>query len=108
VSIDAAGRLGNGPGGGVIVILTTLKVPKTGGIPTTKASVLRWLKNEGDLVQVGEAVVELETEKVSYELESPIAGVLLKIIARKSVQVPVGGPLCHIGQPGDPVPAEKE
>ena len=87
-----------------IVILTTLKVPKTGGIPTTKASVLRWLKSEGDLVEVGEAIVELETEKVSYELESPIAGVLLKIVARESVQVPVGGPLCHIGQPGDVVP----
>ena len=107
------GRLGSGHDGGGIFILTTLKVPKTGGIPTTKASVLRWLKNEGDLVQMGEAVVELETEKVSYELESPIAGVLLKIVAGESVQVPVGGPLCHIGQPGDlilrdPVPAEKE
>jgi pyruvate/2-oxoglutarate dehydrogenase complex dihydrolipoamide acyltransferase (E2) component len=94
-------------------ILTTLKVPKTGGIPTTKASVLRWLKNEGDFVHVGEAVVELETEKVSYELESPIAGVLLKIVAEDSAQVPVGGTLCHIGQPGDvvrveSVPAEKE
>ncbi|HYW39184.1 MAG TPA: lipoyl domain-containing protein [Terriglobales bacterium] len=76
-----------------------MKVPKTGGIPTTKASVLRWHKHEGDLVQVGEAVVELETEKVSYELESPIAGVLLKIVAGESVQVPVGGPLCHIGHP---------
>jgi pyruvate dehydrogenase E2 component (dihydrolipoamide acetyltransferase) len=82
-------------------ILTTLKVPKTGGIPTTKASVLRWLKAEGDFVQVGDAVVELETDKVSYELESPIAGVLIKIVARESSQVPVGGPLCHIGQPSD-------
>ena len=83
-----------------------MKVPKTGGIPTTKANVLHWFKKEGDSVQVGEAVVELETEKVSYELESPIAGVLLKIVAAENVQVPVGGPLCHIGQPGDPVPAE--
>ncbi len=87
--------------GGGIAILTTLKVPKTGGIPTTKANVLRWLKSEGDPVQVGEAVVELETEKVSYELESPVAGVLLKIVAGESVQVPVGGSLCHIGQTGD-------
>jgi pyruvate dehydrogenase E2 component (dihydrolipoamide acetyltransferase) len=85
-----------------------LKVPKTGGIPTTKASVLRWLKSEGDLVQVGEPVVELETEKVRYELESPIAGVLLKIVAGESVQVPVGGPLRYIVQPGDSVPAAKE
>ena len=64
-------------------------------------------------MRVGEAVVELETEKVSYELESPVAGVLLRIVAAESVQVPVGGPLCHIGQLGDlvpdeSIPAEKE
>jgi pyruvate dehydrogenase E2 component (dihydrolipoamide acetyltransferase) len=64
---------------------------------------LRWLKAEGDAVQVGDAVVELETDKVSYELESPIAGVLLKIVAEESSQVHVGGPLCHIGQPSDEV-----
>ncbi|MBZ5627486.1 MAG: lipoyl domain-containing protein [Acidobacteriia bacterium] len=86
-------------------IVTTLKVPKTGGIPTTKASVVRWLKAEGDAIQRGEPVVELETEKVSYELESPAEGVLLKIIAREAVEVPVGEPLCHIGQPGDTLPS---
>jgi pyruvate/2-oxoglutarate dehydrogenase complex dihydrolipoamide acyltransferase (E2) component len=83
-----------------------LKVPKTGGIPTTKASVLRWLKREGESVEAGEAVVELETEKVSYELESPIAGTLLKILAEESSQVPVGGQLCHIGQRGELVTSE--
>ena len=88
-------------GQGGVAIITTLKVPKTGGIPTTKASVLRWLKREGDSVQAGEAVVELETEKVSYELESPTAGTLLKILAKESSQVSVGGQLCHIGQAGD-------
>ncbi len=57
-------------------------------------------------MHAGEAVVELETEKVSYELESPIAGTLLKILAEESAQVPVGGKLCHIGQEGDSVPAD--
>ena len=88
------------------VILTTLKVPKTGGIPTTRANVLRWLKSEGDAVEAGEAVVELETDKVSYELESPIAGILLRILASENVQVPVGGPLCQIGQPEDKASTE--
>jgi pyruvate/2-oxoglutarate dehydrogenase complex dihydrolipoamide acyltransferase (E2) component len=67
--------------------------------------VVRWLKAEGDAIQRGEAVVELETEKVSYELESPAEGVLLKIVARETAEVPVGEPLCHIGQPGDAVPS---
>ncbi|MGH9651336.1 MAG: lipoyl domain-containing protein [Terriglobales bacterium] len=49
-------------------------------------------------------MVELETEKVSYELDSPVEGVLLKIIVREAAEVPVGDPLCHIGQPGDSAP----
>ncbi len=85
-------------------IITTLKVPKTGGIPTTKANVVRWLKREGEMVQLGDPVIELETEKVSYELESPAAGVLLKIVAKSDTQVPVGQVLGHIGEPDDTVP----
>jgi len=52
-------------------------------------------------VQEGEPLVELETEKVSYELESPVTGVLLKVLANESVEVPVGDPLCQIGQASD-------
>jgi pyruvate/2-oxoglutarate dehydrogenase complex dihydrolipoamide acyltransferase (E2) component len=85
-----------------VAILTILTVPKTGGMNTTKVSVVRWLKQEGDRVQKGEAVVELETEKVNYELDSPVAGILLKIVAQESAEVPVGDPLCHIGEPGEP------
>jgi len=66
---------------------------------TTKVNVVRWLKQEGDRIKQGEPVVELETEKVNYELDSPVEGVLLKIIARETSEVPVGDPLCHIGQP---------
>jgi len=40
-------------------MITTLKVPKTGGIPTTKANVLRWLKRQGDVVHQGDPIVEL-------------------------------------------------
>jgi len=78
-------------------MITTLKVPKTGGIPTTKANIVRWLEREGDAIKVGEPVVELETEKVSYELESPTEGILLKIMANENTQVPVGEALCEIG-----------
>jgi biotin carboxyl carrier protein len=90
-------------GGGTIV--TTLIVPKSGGVTSTKVNVVRWLKHEGEPVSPGEAVVELETEKVSYELESPAAGVLLKIVASAGTsEIPVGDPLGYIGQPGEAVP----
>src|SRR5271170_6232494 len=80
-----------------MTMLTTVIVPKSGGVTSTKAVVVRWLKREGDSVQLGDPLVELETEKISYELESPAAGTLLKVLARETAEVPVGEPLCHIG-----------
>lgn len=93
-------------GRGELPIVTTLKVPKTGGLPTTKVNVVRWLKQEGEAVKRSEAVVELETEKVNYELDSPVEGILLKIIAKEGAEVPVGDAVCHIGQVGDAIPQD--
>jgi pyruvate dehydrogenase E2 component (dihydrolipoamide acetyltransferase) len=87
--------------------VTTVVVPKAGGVTSTKAIVSRWLKKEGDKIKLGDALVELETEKISYELESPYEGILLKILANETAEVPVGDPLCHIGQPRDRVPKHK-
>jgi pyruvate/2-oxoglutarate dehydrogenase complex dihydrolipoamide acyltransferase (E2) component len=84
--------------------LTTVIVPKSGGVTSTKVNVVRWLKHEGDSIRPGEPIVELETEKVSYELESPAGGVLLKIVAREAAEVPVGDPLCYIGRRGEAAP----
>lgn len=78
------------------VPLTTVIVPKSGGVTSTKVIVVRWLKREGDRVKVGEPLVELETEKVSFELESPAAGTLLKFLAQETAEVPVGDALCEI------------
>jgi pyruvate/2-oxoglutarate dehydrogenase complex dihydrolipoamide acyltransferase (E2) component len=72
---------------------------------TTKVHVVRWIKNEGDALKQGDPVVELETEKVSYELDAPVEGVLLKIVVREPAEVEVGGLLGYIGEPGDAIPA---
>jgi pyruvate/2-oxoglutarate dehydrogenase complex dihydrolipoamide acyltransferase (E2) component len=81
-----------------------VRVPKTGGIPTTKVIVVKWLKRQGQKVRQGEPLVELQTDKVNYELDSPAEGVLLEIVAKEDSEVPVGDILCHIGEPGDAVP----
>ena len=78
--------------------MTTVVVPKSGGVTSTKAVVVRWLKREGDRVKAGEPLVELETEKVSYELESPFSGMLTRLLARETATVPVGEPLCEIAE----------
>lgn len=87
--------------------MTTVVVPKSGGVTSTKAIVSRWLKREGDKIKQGDPLVELETEKISYELESPYEGVLIKILARETAEVPVGDPLCQIVKPGDRTPKHK-
>ncbi|HMD32422.1 MAG TPA: lipoyl domain-containing protein [Candidatus Acidoferrales bacterium] len=71
-------------------------MPKTGGMNTSKVSVVRWLKHPGEEIRQGDPVVELETEKVSYELDSPVSGKLLKILAQEKAEVPVGDALCEI------------
>ena len=65
---------------------------------------VRWFKKEGSKIKRGEPIVELETDKVNYELDSPAAGVLLKIVAAADAEVPVGDPLACIGQPGEALP----
>ena len=81
--------------------MSTVVVPKSGGVASTKATVVRWLKHEGEPVKQGDLLVELETEKVSYELGSPYEGVLVKILAHEAMEVPVGDPLCQIGRLGE-------
>ena len=88
--------------------MSTVVVPKSGGVSSTKAVVVRWLKHEGDCVQAGEPLVELETEKVSYELESPFGGTLMKLLAHETTEVPVGEPLCEIMESAAKTPRKKK
>src|SRR5688500_20377956 len=52
--------------------------------------VLRWLRVAGDTVVKGEAIVEIETDKVTVEIEAPASGVLREVSAREGDVVPVG------------------
>ncbi len=60
------------------------------GESITEATVAKWLKNPGDVVQVDEPIVELETDKVNLEVPSPIAGVLSEINSQDGSVVEVG------------------
>jgi pyruvate dehydrogenase E2 component (dihydrolipoamide acetyltransferase) len=67
------------------------------GESVTEGTVTRWLKQEGDPVEVDEPLVEVSTDKVDTEIPSPAAGVLTKIVAREDDTVEVGGELAIIG-----------
>src|SRR5215207_6081542 len=74
------------------------------GESVTEGTVTRWLKQEGDRVEVDEPLLEVSTDKVDTEIPSPAAGVLQKIVAQEDDTVEVGGELAVIGD-GDAAPS---
>jgi 2-oxoisovalerate dehydrogenase E2 component (dihydrolipoyl transacylase) len=71
------------------------------GESMTEATIGRWLKRVGDRVERYEALVEVETDKVSTEVTSITSGVLLEIATPEGATVPVGTLLARIGEPGE-------
>ena len=76
------------------------------GESVTEGTVTRWLKNEGEMVNVDEPLLEVSTDKVDTEIPSPVSGVLQKIVVGVDATVPVGAELAVIAQDGAaPAPA---
>lgn len=72
-------------------------------------TILRWLKQVGDPVAKGEAVLEVETDKITMEVEAPADGVLAQILAEAGAVVPIGQPIAYLATPGEsaaPSPSE--
>ena len=66
------------------------------GESITEAVILRWIRNPGDHVGRDEPLVELETDKVTVEMPSPVAGVVSEIVAAEGETVPIGGVIARI------------
>jgi len=82
----------------------TVKMPALGE-SVTEGTVTRWLKAEGDTVEVDEPLLEVSTDKVDTEIPSPFAGALTKILVAEDDTVPVGDDLAVIGgQPAGEAP----
>lgn len=79
--------------------MTQIKVP-TLGESVSEATVAQWLKKEGDSVAADEPIVELETDKVTLEVNAPTAGVIAKITVKAGENVEVGAILGEIGEGG--------
>lgn len=71
-------------------------------------TIVRWLKSEGDKVEKGEPLYELDTEKVTQEVEADASGVLLKILASEGDEIEVGKPIAVIGEEGEDISAESD
>ncbi len=79
---------------------TTVVMPKM-GYDMTQGKIVQWLKHEGDRVEKGEAIAEIETDKVNIQIEAFASGQLQKILVHEGETVPVGQPIAEIGEPGE-------
>ena len=73
-----------------------LRLPKI-GMEMTEAVLVRWLAEDGATIAKGQALYEMETDKVTNEIESPAAG-RLRRIALEGVTYQVGDPVAEIGE----------
>tara|TARA_R110002095_G_scaffold209051_1_gene195279 strand:+ start:1044 stop:2315 length:1272 start_codon:yes stop_codon:yes gene_type:complete len=91
---------------------TKIKVPALGE-SVSEATVASWLKKPGDAVQMDETLIELETDKVTLEVNAPVSGVLGELSAAEGDTVEMGDLLGVIEEgatasPSDSAPAKKE
>ena len=83
---------------------TEVKLPRLGqGMES--GTIVRWLKDEGDAVKKREPLYELDTDKVTQEVEAEADGVLLKILVSEG-EVSVGSTIAFIGAEGEDVAVE--
>ncbi len=80
-----------------------ITIPKF-GLTMTEAQIVEWKVKEGDLVEKGDVIFVLETEKVTYEVEAPEAGKIGKILVPLNETVPVGTIVAYLLKEGESLP----
>ena len=81
---------------------TLIEMPKLSDTMTT-GKIISWTKQEGEPVEAGEAIAEVETDKATMELECFEDGTLLKILAQPNSSIPIGGPIAIVGKSDEDV-----
>ncbi|HEY9153198.1 MAG TPA: biotin/lipoyl-containing protein, partial [Anaerolineales bacterium] len=81
------------------VIMPALEMAQESGV------LVSWLKRDGETVAKGEPLMEIETDKVTVEIESPASGTLGGLLAHEGDVVPVGRTVAWILAPGEKVPS---
>src|SRR5215207_6372891 len=82
-------------------------MPKMGDA-MEEGTLVKWLKSEGDEVSEGDAIAEIETDKVTLELEAEDSGTLAQLIADEGQDIPVGEAIAFIAGEGEEVPERAE
>jgi pyruvate/2-oxoglutarate dehydrogenase complex dihydrolipoamide acyltransferase (E2) component len=75
--------------------MTTVRMPQL-GVSVTEGTILKWLKQPGDAVELDDSLCEIETEKVTAELPSPYEGTMGEILLPEGETANVGSALCEV------------
>ena len=86
---------------------TELKVP-TLGMDMEEATVVRWLVEDGAEVEKGDPVLEIDTDKTSFEIEAPAGGTIRNLRGEPGETLPVGTTLAYVTAAGEEPPAPQE
>ncbi|MGH7422911.1 MAG: biotin/lipoyl-containing protein, partial [Candidatus Methylomirabilales bacterium] len=88
-------------------MVTEVVMPKM-GYDMTEGTIVRWRKQEGDEVKRGDIIAEVETTKVTVEVEAYSSGILRKILVPEGQTVPVGEVVAIIADRDEPIPGVAE
>src|SRR5207249_3691969 len=100
------GRDRDGQGAARQELMATVQMPRLSDSMET-GKILRWLKKEGDQVQKGEPLVEIESDKANIEVEAYATGKLSKIVVPEGESAAIGAVIAEIGDGGTTAPADK-
>jgi pyruvate dehydrogenase E2 component (dihydrolipoamide acetyltransferase) len=81
-------------------VATEIKMPRF-GMTMKQGKLAKWFKQEGDTVQKGEALFEVETEKITNTVQSVASGILFQIVIQVGETVPVGAVLAVVAEEGE-------
>ena len=87
--------------------MTPIVLPKS-GFTSEASTVIGWSVAEGDRVEEGQLLCEVETEKTTIEITAPASGLLRKILIREGEKRPVGVTMGFIGEADEPIPEVEE
>jgi pyruvate dehydrogenase E2 component (dihydrolipoamide acetyltransferase) len=78
----------------------TITMPKL-GFDMAEGTLIRWVKKEGEEIQKGDVLAEIETDKATVEVESSASGTVRKLLVDEGTAVPVGDPIAMVGSPDE-------